>query len=112
MKVVQHLAAEGEIVTMRGQHGGLRLARPADTIRLGHVVRRSEPDMELLPHLDPGHADAEGAAVGAISTVVSRARDAFLAVLDEHTVADLVTDPAALAPFLRHTGRDLAVQTA
>lgn len=112
MKVVQHLAAEGEIVTMRGQHGGLRLARPADTIRLGHIVRRSEPDMDLLPHLEPAPDEDDCAGAGTISAIVSQARDAFLAVLDEHTVADLVANPAALTAFLKQTPRGMAVQTA
>lgn len=109
MKVVQHLAAEGDIVTMRGQHGGLRLARPADTIRLGEVVRRAEPDMDLLPALD--HTADEVLPNGyLIASIVERARDAFLAVLDGHTVADLVSHPQMLAPFLErapeHVGFD------
>jgi Rrf2 family transcriptional regulator, nitric oxide-sensitive transcriptional repressor len=41
MKVVYQLALSGEVVTMRGQRGGLRLARPAQEINLGTVVRPS-----------------------------------------------------------------------
>ena len=34
MKVVQHLGASGDVLTLRGPRGGLRLARPAEAIRI------------------------------------------------------------------------------
>lgn len=101
MKVVQHLAAEGEIVTMRGQHGGLRLARPPENISLGHVVRRSEPDMDLLASHEITDAHAVQ-RVNTIANIIDSARDAFLAVLDAHTVADLAADGTAAAALLPH----------
>jgi Rrf2 family transcriptional regulator, nitric oxide-sensitive transcriptional repressor len=100
MKVVQHLAAQGDIVTMRGQHGGLRLARPASAIKLGQVIRRSEPDMELLPSIQT--ADESLVECGTAATgIVHQARDAFLTVLDAHTVADLTTAPHKYIPSMR-----------
>src|SRR4051812_33734402 len=49
MKVVHQAAVAGEVQTVRGQHGGLRLARPAETISLGAVLRRTEPDLHMAP---------------------------------------------------------------
>lgn len=92
MKVVQHLAAEGDVITMRGQHGGLRLAREPEAIRIGQVVSRAEPDMELLPRAEI----PDGGQPCAIADVMSRARDAFIAVLDEYSIADLADMPSVL----------------
>ncbi len=95
MKVVQHLAAHGTVTTLRGQHGGLRLARPADEIRVGEVIRQTEPDMALVPCaacvIHPGCG---------LPGVLDEALQAFMTVLDRHTVADLVAQPGALVPLL------------
>jgi Rrf2 family transcriptional regulator, nitric oxide-sensitive transcriptional repressor len=76
MKVVQHLAGSGEVLTLRGPRGGLRLGRPAETIRLGDVVRHTEPDA--------GPKDSH-----AVAQLLVEARTAFMNVLDGVSVADL-----------------------
>jgi Rrf2 family nitric oxide-sensitive transcriptional repressor len=88
MKVAQHLAARGDVVTLRGPRGGLRLARPAEAIRIGDVVRASERAL--------GPVTCEGVAV--FGPVLEEATAAFLAVLDGCSVADLVGDAVAGVP--------------
>jgi Rrf2 family nitric oxide-sensitive transcriptional repressor len=46
--VVSALTRAGFLIAMRGRSGGLRLARPAAEIRLGDVVRATEPDFALV----------------------------------------------------------------
>jgi Rrf2 family nitric oxide-sensitive transcriptional repressor len=95
MKVVQHLSGSGDVVTLRGQRGGLRLARAPGQIRVGDVIRRTEPDMALVPCaacvIHPGCV---------LPNVLDQAVAAFMAVLDAHTIADLVATPNALLPLL------------
>ena len=100
MKVVHQLGLAGDVVTVRGQHGGMRLARPAEAINLGAVVRRTEADLELVPCFG---ADA-GCAIQpdcVLAGVLDEALRAFLAVLDRYTLADLLAPRAALARRLR-----------
>jgi Rrf2 family nitric oxide-sensitive transcriptional repressor len=82
MKVVQHLAANGLVLTLRGPRGGLRLARPAQEIRIGDVVRGTEAGLIAIPCGTRG--------------VLDRAMMAFMAVLDGCSVADLMGDDAPL----------------
>ena len=100
MKVVQLLAANGAITTLRGKHGGLRLARPAAQITLGVIIRRTEPDFVMAPCFEP-----EGACVihpgCRLVGVLDKALAAFMAVLDATTLADLTADPATLRQLLR-----------
>lgn len=100
MKVAHQLGVAGYVATVRGRGGGLRLARRPGDIVLGEVVRRTEPDMALVPCFDP----ADGRCVifrgCALRDVLGEARDAFLAVLDRCTLADLVDAPAPLRKLL------------
>jgi Rrf2 family transcriptional regulator, nitric oxide-sensitive transcriptional repressor len=101
-KVVHHLAQAGDIATVRGQHGGLRLARPPGAIRLGNVVRRTEPDLELVACFDAGqHCVIQEGCV--LKHALDSALQAFLAVLDGYTLADLVAPRLALAGWLGMT---------
>jgi Rrf2 family nitric oxide-sensitive transcriptional repressor len=88
MKVVHGLARSGFLQTVRGRRGGIRLARPAERIRLGDVVRETEPSLALVECFDavPGGCRIEPAC--GLRPVLREALDAFLGVLDRHSLAD------------------------
>ena len=99
MKVVHQLGVSGDVATVRGRNGGMRLAKPAASINLGAVVRRTEADMELVPCFD----DAELCAIGGACKLRAALREAlaaFLAVLDRYSLADLVAPRRRLAFLL------------
>ncbi len=87
-KVVLLLGQAGDVVTLRGRGGGLRLARPASRINIGEVVRRTEPALALAPCMGSGVCVITPAC--GLKPVLAEALDAFLAVLDRYTLADLV----------------------
>lgn len=93
MKVAYLLGKEGLIETVRGRSGGLRLARKAESIGVGDVLRRMEGDMRLVDCFsgEPGACLISGAC--RLKGVLHEALDAFLAVLDRYTLADLATSP-------------------
>lgn len=81
-KIVHLLSRAGFIEAMRGRRGGVRLARPAATVRIGEVVRA----METLA-FDMG--DAAGDATAPMTAILDGALEAFIAVLNQHTLADM-----------------------
>ncbi|MBV8798889.1 MAG: Rrf2 family transcriptional regulator [Alphaproteobacteria bacterium] len=85
MKIVQQLAREGYVASMRGRGGGLRLGKSASDIRIGSVVRVTEPDMDLA---DCGNCVIRGLC--GMTSVFSSATSAFLQVLDQVTLHDVI----------------------
>ncbi len=90
VKVVRELSEAGFITTQRGGGGGMRLARPANEITIGEVVRRLEARHALVEcfrndggacTLNPGCR---------LKSRLKRAQEAFLADLDRSTLADCI----------------------
>lgn len=106
MKVAHQLALSGDVATVRGQRGGLRLGRPATEINLGIVVRRAEPDLRMAPCFGPESCCAIQSDC-VLSQALQEALDAFLGVLDRYTLADLVVPRSALARSLGIAETDL-----
>ncbi|HVK31046.1 MAG TPA: Rrf2 family transcriptional regulator [Burkholderiaceae bacterium] len=89
MKVVHRLGQAGLLHTQRGRNGGLRLARDPARTRLGDVVRAMEEDMALVECFTD-HSTCPLSGACALANALDKARAAFLAELDRHTLADLV----------------------
>ncbi|MBI1649813.1 Rrf2 family transcriptional regulator [Hyphomicrobium sulfonivorans] len=79
-KIVHLLSKAGFLVSARGRHGGVKLARPAVKISIGEVVRAIEGMGSEREEV--GEAD--------LHRIVDNALDAFVAVLDQHTLEDMV----------------------
>ncbi|NIX75904.1 RrF2 family transcriptional regulator [Microvirga terricola] len=90
MKVAQTLVSLGYVTGIRGRTGGLTLARPASTIRIGEVVRTLEHDMRLVECLGDGPTTCILSGACLLTRSMNRALEAFFASLDEVTLADLV----------------------
>ena len=100
MKVVYQLGLKGFVETQRGKGGGLTLGRPADQITIGDVVRQSEPDMHLVACFDPDSPACVIAPACRLKGKLNEAKSAFLKVLDDCTLADVMQNGAALALLL------------
>lgn len=86
VKVVHELGGLGFVHTQRGKSGGMKLARPAASINIGDVVRHTEKTLAVVNCSEPPcpirpACDLRG--------VLFQARDAFLSVLDQHSLQDL-----------------------
>ncbi len=100
MKVANLLGRADLIETVRGRSGGLRLARDASKINVGDVIRETETDMMAMECMSSDSACLISPACR-LSSVLDRATQAFMAVLDEFTIFDLVTDNAVLQSLIQ-----------
>jgi Rrf2 family nitric oxide-sensitive transcriptional repressor len=100
MKVVHEAAKAGEVRTVRGQHGGLRLARTSEAINVGTVLRRTEPDLNIVPCFGSGTACCIQPAC-VLQGALAEALMAFLGVMDRVSLADLIRPKRQLSALLR-----------
>lgn len=100
MKVVYELGVAGYVETVRGRGGGLRLAKPVKSIGLGEVVRYTEPDMAIVSCFEPVNAPCAIHPGCVLKRALKRAADAFIEVLDNYTLDDLVRPRSKLAGLL------------
>lgn len=92
MKVVNELARSGYVESVRGRFGGIRLGRAPEDINVGHLIRHTEDGFDLVDCASCMIAPACG-----LTGVLKEALDAFLAVLERYTLADLMTKRRDLA---------------
>ena len=96
LKVANELAGAGVIDALRGNGGGLRLARAPHLVGIGEVVRLTEPDFQLVACFDaqgPG-CPIESACI--LQRALQEACEAFLKVLDRYTLADMMVSKQQL----------------
>lgn len=105
-KVVQLLVRGGVLETVRGPAGGLRLARPAQDIRIGDLVRITEETHIRAECFGKGEPDCPIQPATPINRVFDNALDAFIEVLDRHTLQDFLD---ARPGLLKRAGEDGAL---
>jgi Rrf2 family transcriptional regulator, nitric oxide-sensitive transcriptional repressor len=100
VKVVQRLAQGGVLASSRGRGGGVRLARDPQDINIGALVRLTER-FDLLECFDPATNTCPIIHTCGLKHVVADAQRAFMAVLDQHTLADFLGRGPALVTVWR-----------
>lgn len=96
-KVVNELADDGVIMTVRGRSGGIWLAQDPRKIRLGEVVRRTEPNFHMAECFG---GEVSACPIGAgcrLRQSLGRATEAYLAELNSLSLADLLSNSATPA---------------
>ncbi|MCD0155915.1 MULTISPECIES: RrF2 family transcriptional regulator [unclassified Deinococcus] len=89
-KAVHHLSKAGWITATRGRGGGLRLAVAPQDLRIGAVVRSTEPPGEIID-CDTQPCPLAGACL--MKRALEDARQAFYDRLDSYTLADVARRP-------------------
>ncbi len=100
MKVVNKLARHGFVKTLRGRGGGLRLGRPAEELTIGEVLRVVEEDFHVVECFGESNMCRISQSCR-LRLALRRAIDAFLAELDEWTLADILSNRNSILRELR-----------
>ena len=98
VKIVHRLGRLGYLTNRRGKGGGIWLAVAPEEINLGEVVRNMEPTLDVIDCTRPWCPVAPACR---LKPLLDEARDAFLAVLDRYTLADIVQNEARLRTLLQ-----------
>ncbi|HEY6079540.1 MAG TPA: Rrf2 family transcriptional regulator [Polyangiaceae bacterium] len=97
MKVVNELGRLGYVETSRGRKGGMTLGKPAESIRVGQLLRETEESLALVTcfsKAEPG----QGCKIDGfcrLKGILAEAQRAFFDVLDRYSLADIVDGRAA-----------------
>ena len=87
-KVIHQLHLWGYLKTFPGRNGGIELARSAQDINLGDLVRKTEKQMTMYDC--QGH-NCRLLPSCSLNRVLARAQEAFLHELGKHSLDSLVT---------------------
>ena len=114
MKVVNLLTKAGYLRGVRGRSGGFTLAKQPEDINLGSVIRVTEPDFALVERFSPDNECALSNCCR-LPGLLNDALGAFIAVFDQHTLADIDVGRARFAVSntikLKHRGPTSLTQT-
>lgn len=99
-KVVHQLSKFEYIETTRGRNGGIRLHRDPAEINIGEVIRVMENDFYLVECFDCESNRCVITPACKLRSVLSEATQAFLAVLDNYSLHDLISNKEELQRLL------------
>ena len=99
MKVTYELGKMNIIETIRGRNGGICLAHSPADINIGEVVRKTEEDFHIVECFDDDRNQCIISPVCGLKHVLNKALLAYLDVLDQYTLADLVTNQDSLLAY-------------
>jgi len=100
MKVTYELGKLGLIQTVRGRGGGIRLALLPEEINIGEVVRKTEDDFILVECFSCTTNRCVITPVCKLRNVLHLALAAYIAVLDQYTLKDLLVNKDELGAIL------------
>jgi len=90
VRVVETLQLHGFVKASAGRSGGVMLGRDPESINVGEVVRRTEPNFRIVECFDPVANTCRILPACSLRGVLEQALEAFFKVLDRYSLADLV----------------------
>jgi Rrf2 family nitric oxide-sensitive transcriptional repressor len=99
-KIIHNLSKLGMIKTTRGKNGGMTLAINPLDINLGALTLKLETNFDLVPCFNKEKANCCIAPVCKLKNILHEAQKAFMDVLNQFTLADIVHNKIELNALL------------
>ncbi|NMG53521.1 RrF2 family transcriptional regulator [Aromatoleum aromaticum] len=112
MKIIHRLSLDGLVETTRGRSGGVRLRKPPDEINIGQVVRAAEQEFVLVECFSRVNNRCVLSPVCELQATFRDALEAFFAVLDKRTLADILRNAEEVRPYIRLRGVTVRAENA
>lgn len=90
VKVVQGLTEYGFVTTVRGKGGGMKLARKANDISIGNVIRHMENNFDLVECFNEENSACTVDKRCTLKGILRRGVNNFLTQLDTVSLADII----------------------
>lgn len=91
-QILSALKHAGLVESSRGAHGGYRLSKPAENIRVGDVIQAVDGPIAMTNHALPRHGNGNGHRTShdsIIQGVWKEVKDTVLETMNRTTLADL-----------------------
>ncbi|MBB4002150.1 MULTISPECIES: Rrf2 family transcriptional regulator [Aurantimonas] len=109
--ILGELRTAGMVHARKGRGGGYALSRPADEIRVGHVLRVLEGPLAPIPCASRTAyrrcEDCVNERVCSVRRIMLEVRNAISAVLDERTLADVANASGSIEVEFRELTANL-----
>lgn len=99
-KFIKPLVDNNLLETVRGRHGGVKLARPAKDITMAEVIRITEEHFALAECFEAGKGNCPLVGNCETNAALAEALEAFFKVLEKYTIEDLAKREKVLRDLL------------
>ena len=95
IKVAHNLVKLGYVKGIQGRNGGIKLNMQLQEINIGKLIRQTEPNFDLVECFNKSHNQCKITNSCQLKHALYHAKNAFLNVLDQYTLADFARTPIA-----------------
>ena len=90
VKVIHRLAQLGHLVSSKGKGGGIKLALPAESLKIGDLIKQLEPTMQLVECFNQDTNSCKISNFCQLKHFLHEANSSFIESLNHYTLKDAI----------------------